>query len=770
MKILYIFIVSAFCIFFVTACSGGLFDELEVYSAREHLADQAKGGDLLQAMDKTGISKIVLAGSYNNTFNPSEPINWNSSIENNQLLLDALARVPGRLIIFPLIRGDEPDFDHYFRDLVVRGARGFILTNGLESQRRMPLTDPRLQSFYEWCEINHLPVLIDIELEKYGAELEDVLREYPHLTVIGGCFLRLLNDLPRLSKFLLRYHNLYLDFSFGWDADKRQAFETMSARREEFRRFLNDRFDRVLWGTQIIIARDAGRNVDWLTQYIFDSRYFIEHASAKMKFATHGKSELVTLAGLDLARRELAHFYNLNFKRVLDDQPPAVEKYDLNKLLVGIPPKAEYDKNGPYRLMLTCATSMTNAVEGIFSARLKNALTGTLTSWREINGIDRPIEIVTIAPFDQWLPMLFGLDKTIPLRVMPNAGAVRQYLAANPAALAFLAFADIEPGIRVLSIDGENPTTSYIRDCARRGGGLIGNYFHNYPLLVPLKSEQPAPAGLVFDPHQLTRVLLADRLLPASRPTGPAVESELDPYAESLFKITPYFQSADLTASVLDLPLREPCAAPGKDCLDAAWLNAFDYVGLDMLALAPALARQAEDVGPTVTQLRDHHLSALVASEEPAAPLVTRGHSFDLLAVDVDQPDRLPAVAARLTADAKAGTVGLVYLFTPKPDTKALTIAGELRAKGATAVILAGKFPPQRISVDETGFIAGGLGDVSALSEKSLGANPAVIAVLSFYRGRLRNVDFLPTRIQGEKLTPLYGEEMSKAYEMLFPR
>jgi hypothetical protein len=742
------------------ACSNRLFDDLDVYSCREHLFDRGKGGDMLQAMDKTGIKRVVLVGALNSTFAPKEPTDWASAEHNNQLLLDSVEQAGGRVIIFPLIRGDEPDVLGVVKAFYAKGARGFVLTHGLPHQRLMPLTDPRLRPLYAWCEFNHVPVLIDVDFAKHGDEFEAVLREYPGLTVIGGRLVSLVDDLPRLRTLLLRYYNLYVDLSFGWDEDRRHAFETLTAQRETFLPLLKKHADRFLWGTQIVVARAGGRNVDWLTQYMIDARYFLERRTVKAKFLIRDKPALVTLPGLDLSKQELSQFYNLNLKRIIDDRLPVDTPTDLDQLVVAPPPGAVYDKEGDHRLLIACVTGAANPIEGIFSARLKNALTGVLTNWREINGLDAPLDVVTVPPLDAWLAPTLSLEKIARLTVVPDVAAVKQRLAAQPLTLALLPFGSLEPGMRVVAVDGESPATPYTRDVARRGGPLIKNYFRNYPLLTPLKFDGAAPPGLVFRPHELRRVMFAAELLPSGIAPTPPSDEGLDSFGDTLFRIAAWLQSADWSGFVLDRPFGVNCLVPQARCLDGRWLNALDYAGLDGAVPAPT----GEPGWPETRQaLRAHGIATPTGDATEILEFELRSMRFTVLSDNTLAPgwrDRL----IRAVSEA-VGRNARTFVFL-RVGASAAATGNEARAlidAGAEAVVLINAAEPHLADNRQGRPRVFSLGAPAVAPDR-----PAFLCLHTYYQDRLISVDFWPVVFAGGKIDALHANDLPRAYATLF--
>jgi len=752
----------------MAGCTGGMYEDLEVMSFREHLADEAKGVDMLQAMDKAQIKKTVLAGAYNSTFDPRLTTDFSTAATNNDLLFTALEKVPGRLVIFPLLRGDEVNLIEEARLLYDRGAVGFTMTNGIPGQRLLPLDDPRLDVFYRWCEVNKIPLLLDVDFSAYGEELITVLRQYPYLIVVGGRLLHLAGDLPALRLLLERHHNLLIDFSFGWDEPRKAAYEALAKHREEFLALLERYSARFLWGMQIIIAQHPARNVDWLTQYMTDARFFLENARVKLKFMIDDSPQLITIAGMNLKKKLLARLYNLNFQEVIDSTAIDWSKGDMHKLLIDAPESATYDKGGNYQLLMACVTGLSNPIEGIFSIHIKKILTGELTDWETINGRFQPLKAVTVSPFDDWIQKRMAITKQLTIEALPSIEAVRARLRQEPSTLAFIPFAAVSPEMRVLSIEGESPIVPYINQIARRNAGYINKYFRSYTLMLPMHVAQKPPAELVFQPHELRSIALTDHLLPRDKPFIPGLSDHSDPYAEAVFKIQQELAGPDLAVTVLAAPLAEACPADQR-CIPAEWVRALDSAGVDLIALGPRVGHDG-NTATTNEYLKKHLHQAIQPNSEQPATLVVRGKTFSFLTVDPREKGWSPDHARQLVAAAVAqGHLVFVYLFASTPDPEAMQLAGSLREAGAQAVVLSGDFNPQPVEPTGGRSIIGGLGNPAFAEAEALPSALSFIARFTYYGDQLLSMTFQPITREGDRFVEGHPKDLARAYEQLFP-
>ncbi len=758
------------------ACGDQFFDKEKVYSIDERISDVGKGADLLNAMDKAHIDKTVLIGAYDAAFDPNEKPKWSSSEASNLILLEAKKKAPNRIEIFPLIRGDEPKMLDYVKELVTDGARGFHLSNGVARLRRMPLTDERLRPLYQWCELNRLSIHLDLDWDQYHAEFEQLLRDYPNLFFVVSGMLGLADNLDKLEMMFERYPNLFVDLSFGFEPDKLRGLQALSRQRDKARELIINEKERFLFATDVRIANAPGRNLDWLNEYFFDSRSFLERGALRLKLLLNGQPTIQKIDGLKLPTDVLEFVYHHNFNNIITEHPSEYEKYNLDHLLRVIPPRAQYDEEASYRLVTALVTGFTNPAEGVFSTFLHNVLSGAVTSWKEITGADTPLHLAALAPLDQWIPRRMKVDRPVKIEVAPNAEALLALLARDPGTLAMVPFDQLTPAMKVLLVDGEAPTGRYVRDCAKRGGATIGTYFHSYPVLIPLAVPDAIPAEMIYDPYQIRTVMIGDDILPAELPGGEA--GDVQPADDAIFPLGAMLRESDVAMTVVESPLVDNCAsAPGDNrlCTDRRWLAALDFTGVDVVA---ALGRHLLDYGQlalteTLALFRRHSIAPFQSGITNAVTIHVRGQSFVFLGYDSGYLSSWSADTLRQEVKQAMAGGGRVFVFLYQDQTAdEQSMQGAARAAieaGAETALIVGRFPPRPMALYQQHVLVRGLGNLADTDETQSGSDLAFLARYVFYQTQLVSVDLIPLQLKNKTVQVAAGAVAHRAFSLLFP-
>lgn len=112
----------------------------------------------------------------------------------------------------------------------------------------------------------------------------------------------------------------------------------------------------------------------------------------------------------------------------------------------------------------------TNLVEALSLAQLRDIYLGKITNWREVGGADLPILVVvrgknsgTRGAFDEIV-----LEKASPatsqMRTAPTAGDMAAAVVEDPAAIGYVGFGNLEPGLKLVAIDDVLPSEDAARD------------------------------------------------------------------------------------------------------------------------------------------------------------------------------------------------------------------------------------------------------------------------------------------------------------------
>lgn len=775
----------------LSACGESLYNEEEVYSFHEHIADSSKGGDLLNAMDKAGIKQMILAGSYDASFDLQAKPDFSSSQKNNEMIMDAMAQAPTRILAFPLIRGDEPELIKYAKELFLAGARGFYLSHGNQRLRPMPLDDDRLQPFYAWCEIHRVPLIVecDYRVIMFADELEHVLRDYPNLYIVAKGMLNMTDYLDRLTILLEKFPTLELSLGFGWEEDKWQAVQNLSENHEAARQFFITYKDRLLFATDLMVFSGAGRNLDWLTQYLLDMRRFLERSSLRYKVLLDGQTTMRKVHGLDLPRDVLEMIYHTNFKNIVGEMPSEVNKYNLDHLLGGVPAQAQYDIEADYRLVTAIVTSQANPLEGMVSNWLRNVLSGKTTNWRELAGNDRPIQVVAMPPLDQWLPKRLKIREPITIKKVNTPEEVVRILQENPGTLALVPFQALRPEMNVIPVDGESPTGRYVRDCAKRGGGTIGSYFYSYPLLIPLAVKGEIAPELRYDPYEIRHVMISGNFLPQQLPPkSVGLEQEVS----SIFKLGGLMRQADLAQVSLGAPLAANCPPMSEHgaCMNQQMLHAMDFAGIDIADVhgPRLLSLGREQFSYNLAKYWLHLIDVIGAGDnlseamKPATYRIRKQPyaflSYSLIPkadaqAKTDAPGYNPYVAETVSAQIKelAAENNIVFVNISALDQDAETLrllARQAVDDGATIVTFNRPSPPRDLEFYKQGFIAYGLGNQTINESSATEANISFLARHVFYGKRYISLDLIPLEAHEGYVRPLHATRTRQAYTLLF--
>ena len=115
-----------------------------------------------------------------------------------------------------------------------------------------------------------------------------------------------------------------------------------------------------------------------------------------------------------------------------------------------------------------------NPVRGLTLEQLRGIYLGTITNWRDLGGLDRPIVPVirevssgTRGAFDTIVLGEGGKPATT-ADVQVTAGEVEAKVASTPDAIGYVGFGNLRQDVQVLTIDGSAPTLANARSGAYR--------------------------------------------------------------------------------------------------------------------------------------------------------------------------------------------------------------------------------------------------------------------------------------------------------------
>ena len=243
-----------------------------------------------------------------------------------------------------------------FQDCHQRGGKGLKLYNGHSYYYEIfniTLDSPRMKPIYAYAERNHLPVLFHVNISKYYYELDNVLTQFPDLTVSVPHFMVSSINLNKVMELMDKHPNLYTDTSFGSEPFLAAGFRRISSNTDKYIDFIKQYPDRVLFGTDMVLTETERKDQtfmentlqcykDILTERTFEcprvsdyyqkileenraayekckpkSGYFCQSKAAKVNTYTKWHKEAKKLNGLHLSSKILRQIFNENPERFL---------------------------------------------------------------------------------------------------------------------------------------------------------------------------------------------------------------------------------------------------------------------------------------------------------------------------------------------------------------------------------------------------------------------------------------------------------------------
>ena len=305
-------------------------NRFRIIDVHEHVRDEREGERLIRAMDALGIARSCLLAASWYTFTLDPRFGFERWQENNEAVLRLRDAHPDRFCAFVTIDPLAGDPLALVQQYVGRGADGLKLylghggSTGGGPFHSMPLDDARLRPLWAWLERSQLPVMLHVNLGRYGDELVRVLDAFPQLRICiphFGLSKSTRVRLDRLAALFARYPNLYSDVSFGWHRYEIEGFEALAKWRSRSKEFLERHADRFLFGADLVLepSKPEGHALETLRAYrqLLETRafrYFREPA-----FPMHG------LALGDAALRQIyettpARFLQLDAQGRLPDR------------------------------------------------------------------------------------------------------------------------------------------------------------------------------------------------------------------------------------------------------------------------------------------------------------------------------------------------------------------------------------------------------------------------------------------------------------------
>ncbi|MDJ0864538.1 MAG: amidohydrolase family protein [Myxococcota bacterium] len=247
-----------------------------IVNAHEHIQSSREVAKLKSVMDELGISKTLLMGSARFTITLRPKDGFTRYDENNAAIVGIAAAEPGRFEAWPTIDPRDPENLDKARRLMAQGAKGIklYLGHGYIDERTneylfhsMAMDDPRMLSFYAWCQANFVPVMYHVNPFKPGfaEEFIAVLTGFPDLKIIAPHFILSSIKDSRLQEFLDTFPNLYSDISFGHDNFLIPGLKRISRKPGKFKRLFEKYPDRFMFGTDLVVTEHPRKTPAWMS-------------------------------------------------------------------------------------------------------------------------------------------------------------------------------------------------------------------------------------------------------------------------------------------------------------------------------------------------------------------------------------------------------------------------------------------------------------------------------------------------------------------------
>lgn len=401
--------------------------------------------------------------------------------------------------------------------------------------------------------------------------------------------------------------------------------------------------------------------------------------------------------------------------------------------------------------------------------------------WTEIQFRWRGLSDAPLLVADEIPPLLTALLGEAKVTVVDRTALV-EALESTPDALALVPFDEIDPRMKVLSINGQNVLDNRF-DAAGyplalalttqgRGGALLAQ------LLQPAV-QQVDPAYTNRDPDRLSSLIMTG-VTAMSRGTAARMEREGYTYPAAVISDT--LAAADITHISNEVPFLDDCQVNNTVdnlilCSHDDYWAALEAVGTDIVGLS---GNHVNDFGRdgarrSLTFYRENEIPIYGSGfnvEEACQPLYWEhnGNRFAFVAALAfgpstawatdeepgachfyDHKDDILALVEELAGDVDVVSVELQYLetYNPFPTPQQVLEFRELRAAGADIVTGVQSHVPQSLEpygqTDDggPGMIAYGLGNLFFDQMWSWETRTELMARHAIYDGRLLNTEIL---------------------------
>ncbi|EKD92675.1 MAG: Amidohydrolase 2 [uncultured bacterium] len=292
-------------------------EEFRIVNAHEVVQSENEAEKLEDVMRKTGVKTTVLVGMPSEALYYTGEQGFTGYKENNEAILEVQKENPVQFEAFCTLDPSDPNVMDVVQWCVEKGTKGFKLYSGhtFFYDKDLPLNDEKLDPMYSYFEFNQLPLIFHVNTGEYLSEFEDVLTEFPDMTVVCPHFCLSSKNLQRLSYLFDHYPKLYVDLSWGDEPLLVEGFTRISEDPEKYREFITKYADRFLFGTDTVVTDYEGKDEAWLTNLFTLYRDLLEKEETTIFYEESG----TVYKTLHLDYPVLEKIYETNWKKVMGE-------------------------------------------------------------------------------------------------------------------------------------------------------------------------------------------------------------------------------------------------------------------------------------------------------------------------------------------------------------------------------------------------------------------------------------------------------------------
>src|SRR3989338_9686742 len=249
----------------------------KIYSVHEQVSGMDQVPRVLDAMDKAGISTMVLLGSPEATFIYVE--GFQNHHDNNNQIMRIMHDFPGRFIAFPTIDPRNTSELLAFQSYMNDGGTGLRLFSGQWAwfyRYIGPVNRTELNPVFDYASDRNIPVMYNMNPGEgtLQAEFEDVLQRYPDVKFVCPHFCLSSINSTRFEYLMDTYPNLYTDISFGHFFE--DGLKRISRNTTKFHYLFDKYQNRIMFGADMVITPNTGNSSEWIYNLTMCYRHMLE--------------------------------------------------------------------------------------------------------------------------------------------------------------------------------------------------------------------------------------------------------------------------------------------------------------------------------------------------------------------------------------------------------------------------------------------------------------------------------------------------------------